>query len=232
MDSPSPLVLGERLTQGLTLKKSTKNIFMKTTTKKIITVEQAIKAGNDGRNQEIKAKFVGIHVYCNVGSLVDYCLKQGFEDSDNPVSLESIENYCSYPEWRQTILGETLYFEGGSEDDKDTFLLEFERLQEESERLMDNEDISQDTHERNLELIEADKTEFEDIESEDQEIFEWWAVSSFLFDKLKEFGYPVVDAGSCYVWGRTTTGQAILLDGVITRICADMEILEGQENAW
>ena len=42
----------------------------------------------------------------------------------------------------------------------------------------------------------------------------------------------VIDTGSVAVWGRCTTGQAILLDGVITRICADMGILEGQEYAW
>ena len=34
------------------------------------------------------------------------------------------------------------------------------------------------------------------------------------------------------VWGRATTGQAILLDGVISEICSDMEILEGQANEW
>ena len=62
------------------------------------------------------------------------------------------------------------------------------------------------------------------------EIFEWWAVSDWLAAKLIEVGECVIEGNS--IWGRSTTGQAILLDGVITRICADMGILDGQINSW
>jgi len=65
-----------------------------------------------------------------------------------------------------------------------------------------------------------------------QEIYEWWIVSEFLYRKLKERGFPVLEWGNNYYWGRTTTGQAILLDNVITKICQDMEILEGQKHNW
>ena len=68
------------------------------------------------------------------------------------------------------------------------------------------------------------------LEQEPQEIFEWWIVTEFLYNKLKEKGEPVLEWGNNYYWGRTTTGQAILLDGVISDICSDMEILEGQKN--
>lgn len=204
----------------------------KNTNTTFLTIEQALKNANDGQNQTIKGEFVGKHVYCNVGSLVEYCLKNGFEDSDSPVNMDAIENYYNYPEWSKTVVGEDLYFEGGNEDAKNTFLEEFDRLIEESEELLSDEKISEVTHDRNVELIEEAKSEFEEIESEPQEIFEWWAVSSYLYDKLKGLGYAVVDAGSCYVWGRATTGQAILLDYAISRICADMEILEGQSNSW
>jgi hypothetical protein len=200
--------------------------------KTIITKEQALKEGNSTVNQKIKEKFVGREVYCNVNSLVEYCLSKGYEDSDSPVSLDSIENYYLYPEWSKTVVGEALYFEGGNEDAKETFLEEFDRLEEESSELLEKEEISEATHERNLALIEEAKEEFEAIENEPQEIYEWWAISDFLFRKLKEKGDAVVDSGSCYIWGRTTSGQAILLDYVITQICADMGILEGQENSW
>jgi len=93
-----------------------------------------------------------------------------------------------------------------------------------------NED--KDIIEAKREKIEDEIKELEDLESETQEVFEWWAVSNYLFDKLREMGYVVIDTGSCKVWGRTTTGQAILLDYVITKICAEMEILEGQANSW
>lgn len=200
--------------------------------KTIKRIEDVLKDGNSTVNQRIKGDFIGKHVYCNVNSMAEYCLSKGHEDNESPIQYEEIENLYSLPEWSGTVLGESLYFGGGSEEDRETFLEEFDRLTEESERMFEAEEISEVTHERNLELIEEAKREVNDLESEPQEIFEWWAVSEFLYRKLKENGYCVVDAGSCYVWGRTCTGQAILLDHVITLICADMGILEGQENEW
>lgn len=74
--------------------------------------------------------------------------------------------------------------------------------------------------------------ELEHFEQEPQEIFEWWIVTEYLYRKLKEKGEPVLEWGNNYYWGRTTCGQSILLDGVISSICSDMEILEGQTNDW
>lgn len=69
-------------------------------------------------------------------------------------------------------------------------------------------------------------------ESQPQEILEWWIVSDRLKQKLSEKGEAVLEqVNNCY-WGRTTSGQAILLDHVISEICSEMEILEGQANEW
>jgi len=65
-----------------------------------------------------------------------------------------------------------------------------------------------------------------------QEVFEHWIVTGWLYEKLKEKGEPVVEWHNLYIWGRTCTGQAIMLDGVISGICSDLEILEGQQNSW
>jgi len=72
----------------------------------------------------------------------------------------------------------------------------------------------------------------EEPENEPQEIFEWWIVTEWLYEKLKAKGQPVLEWGNNYYWGRCTTGQAILLDGVISEICSEMQILEGQANDW
>ena len=69
-------------------------------------------------------------------------------------------------------------------------------------------------------------------DNEPQEIFEWWIVTEYLYKKLKEKGCPVLEWGNNYYWGRCTTGQAIMLDSVISGICSDMEILEGQKYSW
>lgn len=66
---------------------------------------------------------------------------------------------------------------------------------------------------------------------ETNEAYEWWAVSRWLYDLLKEKNEIVLDAGSCYVWGRGSSGQAIKIDGIIERILAERNYLYGQINA-
>lgn len=54
------------------------------------------------------------------------------------------------------------------------------------------------------------------------EIFEWWAVSGWLLDKLEAKGEPVLKTDLGDWWGRCTTGQSIILDGIIEEIFDDM----------
>lgn len=171
-----------------------------------------VKDSNSTKNQNIKGQFIAREVFCNVNSLANYCLQKGFEDPDSPINMDEIENYYSYPEY----YGEFAEFAGGTEEDRDK---EIERLKELQDRI-------------NYDIIENEIYDLENLNYEPQEIYEWWAVSSHLYEKLRDLGEPVIDTGSCYVWGRTTTGQAILLDYAITQICSDMEILEGQANEW
>ena len=60
----------------------------------------------------------------------------------------------------------------------------------------------------------------EEIEPEQEynEILEYWAVSEYLFSQLRDHGEPVLEHGTCYIWGRCTSGQAIKLDSVIEDI--------------
>ena len=64
---------------------------------------------------------------------------------------------------------------------------------------------------------------YDDERDHMKEMYEYWTVSNFLYEKLKAKGEPVADLGSCYVWGRTCTGQAILLDGVICEIYDELQ---------
>jgi len=72
----------------------------------------------------------------------------------------------------------------------------------------------------------------EEPENEPQEILEWWIVDEWLYSKLKEHGEAVLEWGNNHYWGRTTSGQAIMLDGVISAICEEQEILQGQKYDW
>ena len=71
-----------------------------------------------------------------------------------------------------------------------------------------------------------------DANEEANEAYEWWFVTSWFAEKLKEHGEMVIDTGWHYVWGRGCTGQAILLDWVIGKIAEEMGILEGMEHDW
>ena len=62
-----------------------------------------------------------------------------------------------------------------------------------------------------------------DIEPYTREAYEHWIVSDWLADKLEAAGEMVSkDIYGLTIWGRCTTGQAILLDGVICGIYNDM----------
>ena len=57
-----------------------------------------------------------------------------------------------------------------------------------------------------------------DIEPYRREIYEHWIVSDWLAEKLEAKGERVGPLGDLTIWGRTTTGQAIMLDRVICDI--------------
>lgn len=72
-------------------------------------------------------------------------------------------------------------------------------------------------------IIDSDESEeFEPTEFD--EIFEHWIVSDHLARKLGEKGESIeTDFYGLTIWGRSCTGQAILLDGVINEIYKEMK---------
>lgn len=62
-----------------------------------------------------------------------------------------------------------------------------------------------------------------EIEQEPQEIYEWWLCSEWLLEKLEEQGEPIIRTDYGDWWGRTTTGQAIVLDYVIEVIWKEVQ---------
>lgn len=69
-----------------------------------------------------------------------------------------------------------------------------------------------------------DLCEAHNIEPYEREVFEHWAVSRWLGEKLAAKGEKVdFDFAGMVVWARTTTGQGIALDSVIEEIVADLQ---------
>ena len=84
----------------------------------------------------------------------------------------------------------------------------------------------------NIENAYPELSEYEDYgyESEEEfemdmmpkEIFEWWLVTEYFGNKLREKGIPVLENDYGFWWGRTTFGQAMSLDGVVQEIYKDL----------
>lgn len=51
-----------------------------------------------------------------------------------------------------------------------------------------------------------------------QEPLQWWRVSDWLGQELKEIGEVVIDNGYGWWWGRTCCGQGVLMDGTLQNI--------------
>lgn len=74
--------------------------------------------------------------------------------------------------------------------------------------------------------------EYDYLDERCEEVYEWWAVTNWLGEKLKQHGCIVIDSFGKSYWGRQTTGQSISLDGRIIGIATDMEILENMKYEW
>ncbi|CBK64712.1 hypothetical protein [Alistipes shahii] len=72
------------------------------------------------------------------------------------------------------------------------------------------------------ELIQAGKIDEEYIYPfNGDEVLEWWLVTPWLAERLKEQGEVIIDELGCRWWGRQSSGQAIYMDGVIQEICGE-----------
>ena len=57
-----------------------------------------------------------------------------------------------------------------------------------------------------------------DFDSEPKEIYQWFIVSTWLANRLREIDQPVLDYMGLELWGRTCCGQGIALDGTFQNI--------------
>ena len=61
-----------------------------------------------------------------------------------------------------------------------------------------------------------DESLWEELQNldENSEIMEWWLVTPYMAELLKEKGEVILSDYDCYWWGRQTSGQALYMDGV------------------
>ena len=191
-------------------------------------------------NQEIKGKWVGQNVNACVTSMVNYIIGKQYEYGDRgaPFEIDDIENY---------------YTPICPECDSDYGFTETEAckcdccgtIRDTGERSTICSgctevfgEMESDEEPATYEIIEIHKCDecghyVEDtskLDTKPQEVYEWWIVSNWMMEKLKARGNVVIPHMN--IWGRTCTGQAIKLDGIISTICHEMGILDGPEYSW
>ena len=54
------------------------------------------------------------------------------------------------------------------------------------------------------------------------EVFQWWIVSDFLYERLQEVGEVVCDVEGVYFWGRTACGIALEYDYCFKKIATNI----------
>lgn len=160
---------------------------------------------NSIANQQIKGRFVHREVFGCQTPEVEYILSR-WDYNDAPYTYDDVENlylpYCGDCGEHATDFEET------EDDDGDTLYRCTECGREYSEDA------------------------YKHLDTTPQEIYEWYAISGFLAAELKAYGECILDGPICCYWGRCCTGQAVLLDWVISKICEKMEILDGQRYSW
>ena len=74
------------------------------------------------------------------------------------------------------------------------------------------------------ELMKHDESLWEELQNfnDSTEVMEWWLVTPYMAELLKEKGEVILSDYDCYWWGRTTSGQALYMDGVIQEIAEQM----------
>lgn len=202
------------------------------------------------KNQNIINKLIELQIFCCMTSEMEYMLSKIWDgDDDNPFNED---DYCQImlpycPECETTygfdeltvadLKNEDFVAESGynreTDEIEDGFLCPvcgfWHKTVENARECCGNDEVVYKCRECGKILSEDEYTK---LDTKPEEVFEWWAVSNWFGEKLKEQGCIVIEAWNKSYWGRTTTGQAISLDGCIANIAKNMQILEGMEHEW
>lgn len=161
---------------------------------------------NSSKNQKIKRKFVESEVIHAVNSL----------DPDNQEALFSLQSTPDYESAVKESEYHIIYsdYNGG-----------YVWVNRELHIVSDNSFIS-------VYDVCKDCCIENNIDYDYNEALEHWVVTDYIGKKLKDKGEIIEEFQGLTIWGRCTSGQAILLDCVISEICNDINILSGQKYEW
>jgi hypothetical protein len=150
----------------------------------------------ENTKEEQTQRIISQEILSNQTMLVNHLLS-GYDEA-NEFSIDDIENLYYTP--KEELLE---YIENTLDNTEINDLLDGlgeDWLKDLTQEIL--EEIAQDTG----------------LDSEPQEIYQWYLVTDWLGDNLKAIGEPVLENDYGTWWGRTCCGQAIELDGTIQKI--------------
>ena len=169
----------------------------------------------ENKVQEISEKLVKNEVLANVSSMVEFILAN--ESKDAPFCYDDIEKADIFPAYNDN----GVYFEGGSEDERDEFIENLQSLLIEMDELEESEESEESEEtEKRRESIESAISDLEQLYPEEIEILEYWICSDYLIRKLADYGEAVINCEN--IWCRSCSGQNISMDSVIKQIAKDI----------
>jgi len=178
------------------------------------------------KRQELAGELVGRDVYACQSYLVDSMLKVTAESNPGDLpTFDDIEGLYPTPDgWTLEQCKDWLDEYGIGHPDPDPWAMSTDELAElveglDEQKTVTVEDIADLITDETIDGIDAWRDAIRD-NAEPAEIFEWWLVSDWLAERLSEKGQPTLEYSGNHWWGRCTTGQAILLDGVIQEIAS------------
>lgn len=164
---------------------------------------------NSSKNLAIKDHFVQREVIACISDMAEYLFGYG-------------DKYADWDEW------ENLYVTRCPECGE--IVVEWEEVDENDVVHIESDDVANEYMGYGVKCPHCGAIHEEEPEAEPQEIYEYWIVTPWLGEKLMDKGEPILKRSGGWIWGRTCTGQAILLDWVIHSICSDLGLLEDQPH--
>ena len=163
---------------------------------------------NSNENQRIKEEFIKNEVYCCASSLI-YQLQEDGHYQDDIMEFS----------YKEGLRKEDLI-----EEIKENYEEELkEYIENTFTEITDIEDLNEEELRELADDLNIDIDNF----TEPEEALEHWIVSGWLAGKLEEYGELITkDFLGLTIWGRTCSGQAIMLDYVISKICDDLDMLK------
>lgn len=196
---------------------------------------------NSEHNKAVKKRFLQREVFTEATRTVEFILEASLSNFESPLRWEyemdrPTKPFCPF-------CGEELTLDETDTMDPEV-IIHIDETAEEDERYLcpiclsgyaTEIDARNCCHYKGIYICEHCHTAVadEDVDYSDEvgNPKEWWLVTDWIAKKLASKNQLVLESeDGVYVWGRMTGDGELLEDDIISGICYDLELLEGQKN--